>query len=62
MAMADQRQDLTNETKAFLRQIDEAEKRVKAWPRWMQEAAVVRTASFPKRLLDGLTHDAFPEN
>lgn len=39
----------------FLAQFDQAREDIKTWPKWMQEAAVERAATFPKPPADGVT-------
>jgi hypothetical protein len=40
----------------FIAQFDRAREEIKTWPKWMQEAAVVRSASFPKPPKAGAQH------
>jgi hypothetical protein len=45
------------EVKAFLAQFDKAREDFKNWPKWMQDAAVERAATFP-RTAGGAASDA----
>lgn len=42
------------EVKNFLAQFDQAREDFKTWPKWMQDAAVERAASFPMPPKDGV--------
>lgn len=42
------------EVQSFLAQFDKAREDFKTWPKWMQEAAVERAATFPKPPADGV--------
>lgn len=48
---------------SFLAQFDKAREDMKTWPKWMQEAAVMRGATFPKPRTAGVSgtgHQTFP--
>lgn len=51
------------EVQSFLAQFDQAREDFKTWPKWMQDAAVERVASFPTLPKDGVnpSHGSQPK-
>jgi hypothetical protein len=49
------------EVQSFLAQFDKAREDFKTWPKWMQEAAVERAATFPKPPADGVIASRQPQ-
>ena len=50
------------EVQSFLAQFDQAREDFKTWPKWMQDAAVERAASFPMPPKDGVPGAEEPSN
>lgn len=42
------------EVRSFLAQFDRSREEIKTWPKWMQDAAVERAATFPKPPTSGV--------